>query len=57
LDDENYDHATTRYIYNTNWEYQYTVNETALTQAQMDALNSGITSTKVGNYDSALTTI
>ena len=57
LDDENYDHATTRYIYNTNWEYQYTVNETALTQAQMDALNSGITSTKVGNYDTALTTI
>lgn len=57
LDDENHDHATTRYLYNTNWEYQYTVNETALTQAQMDALNSGITSTKVGNYDAALTTI
>jgi hypothetical protein len=40
LDDENHDHATTRYIYNSGWEYQYTVNETALTQAQLDALNS-----------------
>ena len=51
LDDENHDHATTRYIYNTNWEYQYTVNETPLTQAQLDALNSWITSAKVSTYD------
>ena len=57
LDDENHDHATTRYIYNTNWEYQYTVNETPLTTAQMNALNSWITSTKVWQYDTAVTTI
>ena len=51
LDDENHDHATTRYIYNNGWEYQYTVNETALTQAQLNALNSWITSAKVTIYD------
>lgn len=51
LADENHDNATTRYIYNSGWEYQYTVNETALTQAQLDALNSGITSWKVSTYD------
>ena len=50
-DDETHDHATTRYIYNNGWEYQYTVNETALTQAQLDALNSGITANKVSTYD------
>ena len=51
LDDETHDHATTRYIYNNGWEYQYTVNETALTQAQLDAINSGITANKVATYD------
>ena len=51
LADENHDNATTRYIYNSGWEYQYTVNETALTQAQLDALNSGITANKVSTYD------
>lgn len=50
-DDENHDDATTRYIYNSWWEYQYTINETPLTQAQLDALNSGITSGKVSTYD------
>ena len=40
LSDEQHDNATTRYIYNNGWEYQYTVNETALTQAQLNALNS-----------------
>lgn len=49
--DENHDNATTRYIYNSGWEYQYTINETPLTQAQLDALNSGITSGKVTTYD------
>ena len=57
LDDENHDHATTRYIYNTNWEYQYTVNETALTTAQINALNSWITSAKVTTYDGYASTI
>ena len=51
LADENHDNATTRYIYNSGWEYQYTVNETALTQSQLDALNSGITAAKVCCYD------
>jgi phenolic acid decarboxylase len=51
LDDENHDHATTRYIYNNGWEYQYTINETPLTQAQLNALNSGITAGKVAKYD------
>ena len=58
LADENHDDATTRYIYQNNqWEYQYTVNETALTQAQLDALNSGITAWKVSTYDWYATTI
>ena len=51
LADEQHDNATTRYIYNSWWEYQYTVNETALTQAQLDALNSWITAAKVNVYD------
>lgn len=40
LSDDTHDNATTRYIYNNGWEYQYTVNETALTQAQLNAINS-----------------
>ena len=56
-DDEDHDHATTRYIYNSGWEFQYIVNETALTQGQLDALNSWITSGKVTSYDSAVSTI
>ena len=56
--DENHDNATTRYIYQWGqWEFQYVVNETALTQAQLDALNSGITSWKVTTYDWYATTI
>ena len=54
LDDECYSDATTRYIYNSGWEYQYTVNETALTCAQLNALNSGITSAKVSCYDNCM---
>ena len=57
LADENHDNATTRYIYNSGWEYQYTVNETALTQSQLDALNSWITAAKVTTYDGYATTI
>lgn len=57
LADENHDNATTRYIYNSGWEYQYTVNETALTQAQLDAINSGITAWKVSTYDWYASTI
>jgi hypothetical protein len=50
--DEDHDNATTRYIYQgSQWEYQYTVNETALTSDQIAALNSGITANKVSTYD------
>lgn len=50
--DENHSGETTRYSYQTNqWEYQYTINETPLTQCQLDALNSWITSWKVSTYD------
>ena len=51
LDDENHDDEVTRYIYNSGWEYQYTINESPLTQAQLDALNSWITAAKVTHYD------
>ena len=58
LADENHDNATTRYSYQwSQWEYQYTVNETALTQSQLDALNSWITSGKVSTYDWYASTI
>ena len=33
------------------WLYEYTLNNSSFTQAQWDAINSGITTTKVGNYD------
>ncbi len=42
--DETHDNASTRYSYQkTQWEFQYIVNETALTAAQLAALNSGAT--------------
>ena len=49
LADETHGGACTRWSFQGTWgegggwEYQYTVNETALTQAQLNALNSGIT--------------
>ncbi len=51
LDDETHNDEVTRYIYNNGWEYQYTINESPLTQAQINALNSGITAAKVSAYD------
>ena len=33
------------------WAYEYTLNNSSFTQAQWDAINSAITSTKVGSYD------
>lgn len=47
LADENHDNATTRYLYNNGWEFQIVVNETAFTQAQLDAINSGATAAKI----------
>lgn len=58
LADETHNWETTRYSYQwSSWEYQYTVNETALTQQQVDALNSWITSGKVSSYDGVVSTI
>lgn len=57
LADETHDNSVTRYIYNNGWEYQYTINESPLTQAQLDAINSGITSWKVSTYDGLVSTI
>lgn len=41
--DETQSNATTRYIYQNGWQFQYVVNETALTSDQLKSLNSGIT--------------
>lgn len=62
LEDETQDGGTWRYkyvddgtAYNKNkWSVEYEVNETPLTQAQLDALNSGVTSADVGLAQSAL---
>ena len=57
IKDETHDNATTRYIYNTNWEYQYTINETPLTAEQLAALNSGITSDLVTEFSGKQTAL
>lgn len=54
-------YPTTRYFYQTDvvggtypngqWEFQYVVNNTTLTQAQVNAINSGITAAKLANID------
>lgn len=36
------------------WKYQYTINSTAFTPTQWAAINSGVTSQKVSDYDSHL---
>lgn len=50
--------GTTRYRYGgvdasgkPVWAFEYVINNTGLSQAQLLAVNSGITTTKVGNYD------
>ena len=43
--------STCRYIWNNSWQFQYIVNNSGLTQAQFNAVNSGITAAKVGTYD------
>lgn len=56
-------YPTTRYTYQTDtqngtypngqWDFQYVVNNTSLTQAQVDAINSGITAQKISDLDNA----
>ena len=55
--DEDHDNATTRYIYNNNWEYQYTINETPLTAEQLAAINSGITADLVTEFSNKQTAL
>lgn len=55
-------HPTTRYTYqgvypDEQWEFQYVVNNTALTQAQVNAINSGITSQKVSQIDTDISNL
>lgn len=50
--DSNY--PTTRYTYQGGeWAFQYVVNNTSLTQAQVDAINSGITAEMIFKMDTA----
>ena len=42
-------------IWSGDWYFEYIINNSALNQAQLLAINSGITASKVGNYDSHLT--
>lgn len=49
--DETKDNACTRYTYTgSQWSFQYIVNNSPFTQAQVDAINSEINSTLVTNY-------
>lgn len=42
---------TTRYLYYDIWQFQYVVNNSGLTAAQLAVLNSGISAEKVADYD------
>lgn len=55
--DEDSDVIYDRFKYvteNTSWAYEYSLNNSSFTAAQWASINSGITSTKVGNYDAHL---
>ena len=53
--DETHDGKPARYIWSgSQWSFQYVLNNTTFTQAQVDALNSNITANAVNNYDSHL---
>ena len=55
--DETHNNECWRYVYSENigWEAEYKINDSPMSQAQLDALNSGITAAKVtefeGKYD------
>lgn len=49
---------TTRYSFDgTQWAFQYVVNNTSLTQAQVDSLNSGVTAKKLSDISDTLTSL
>ena len=50
--DETHDNKPARYIWSgSQWSFQYVLNNTTFTQAQVDALNSTITSNLVSDYN------
>lgn len=56
--DEDHSNATTRYMYDgVQWNFQYVVNNSPLSQAQLDAINSGITAAKVTGYDQLVSNV
>lgn len=56
--DETHDGSAARYMYDgKQWDYQYTLNDTPFTQAQVDAINSGITAGLVSKYNAAADTV
>lgn len=51
--DETHDDNAARYTYTgSQWAFQYIINTTTFTQDQLNAIDSGITATKVSSYDS-----
>lgn len=47
-----HNNATARYVYQSGvWVFQYVISQVILSQTQLDALNSGITNSKVSAYD------
>ena len=44
-------YPTTRYLYNNGWQFQFVINNTALSAEQLAAINSGITSEKVSQIN------
>lgn len=53
--DETHDGKPARYVWSgSQWSFQYVLNNTTFTQAQIDAMNSGITSNAVTNYNTHL---
>lgn len=63
LKDETHDNKTSRYSFVGEWDdngyfrYQYTINDTALTQEQWDAINSGVTESKLTTIESKVENI
>lgn len=52
MEDETHDNHSARYLFDgVQWAFQYTLNDTEFTQAQIDAINSTITEGKVIAYD------
>ena len=53
--DETHNNRQARYVFTgTLWSYQWTFNDAVFTQAQLNAMDSGITASKVSSYDTHL---